>query len=84
MAYGVAIEVFYWPCPLTYLEQYLRLRAGRGIYEEPFIAHYVNQFVYVDLPQWSLIVAALAVLSANALLYTRWSASRAAQMATSR
>ena len=71
MAYGVAIEVFYWPCPLTYVEQYLRRRAGRGIYEEPFIAHYLNQLIYVDLPQWTLIVAAVVVLAINAALYAR-------------
>ena len=26
MAYGVLIEVFYWYCPLTYVEQYLRAK----------------------------------------------------------
>ncbi|MBI3934829.1 MAG: DUF2784 domain-containing protein [Acidobacteria bacterium] len=69
MAYGVLIEVFYWYCPLTYLEQYLRRLAGRGIYEEAFIAHYLNKIIYVNVPQWSLILAALVVLGANLGLY---------------
>ena len=75
MTYGVMIEVFYWYCPLTYVEQTLRKRAGRGFYEEPFIAHYLNQIIYLDLPQWSLILAAMIVLGVNATLYTCWSRS---------
>jgi hypothetical protein len=72
MAYGVLIEVFYWYCPLTYVEQYLRARAGKGSYSEPFIAHYLNKVVYLDVPQWSLIAAAGMVLLINTGLYLRW------------
>jgi hypothetical protein len=69
MAYGVAIEVFYWYCPLTYLEQYLRRRAGRGFYDEPFIAHYINKIIYLDVCQGLLIFVATAVLIVNCLIY---------------
>lgn len=69
MMYGVLIEIFYWPCPLTYLEQYLRSQAGRGRFDEPFIAHYLNQLVYLEAPQWTMIPAALAVLGTNCGLY---------------
>ncbi len=71
MVYGVLIEVFYWYCPLTDLEQYLRERAGTGSYREPFIAHYINKFIYLDVPQWTLIVAAVVVLGVNAAIYLR-------------
>jgi hypothetical protein len=69
MSYGVLIEIFYWACPLTYVEQYLRRRAGRGIYEEPFIAHYLNKIIYLEINQWILILAAIAVLGINSGLY---------------
>ena len=72
MAYGVLVEVFYWYCPLTYLEQFLRKRAGRGFYEEPFIAHYLNQIIYLEVPQRSLIAAAVIVLTGNLGLYAYW------------
>ena len=73
MVYGVLIEVFYWYCPLTYLEQYLRRLAGRGIYEEPFIAHYLNKIIYIDIPQAALILAAVVILGANSGFYVyRW------------
>ena len=73
MAYGVLIEIFDWYCPLTYVEQYLRTKAGRGIYHDPFIAHYLNRFIYLDTPQWSLILAASIVLIVNLGLYFYWS-----------
>ena len=73
MVYGVMIEVFYWYCPLTVLEQYLRRKAGRGEYDDAFIAHYLNRVIYLDAPQWALILAAVLVLSVNAGLYLhRW------------
>ena len=72
MVYGVLIEVFYWPCPLTFLEQDLREKAGRGAYAEPFIAHYLNRLIYLDVPQWSLILAAVVVLGGNLSLYFWW------------
>ena len=72
MAYGVMIEVFYWYCPLTVLEQYLRNKAGRGEYQEAFIAHYLNRVIYLDVPQWTLILAAAAVAATNAGLYFYW------------
>ena len=72
MVYGVFIEIFYWYCPLTYVEQYLRERAGRGSYREPFIAHYLNAIIYLDVPQWTLILVAGAVLAINCGLYVWW------------
>lgn len=72
MAYGVMIEVFYWYCPLTVLEQYLRAKAGRGQYEDAFIAHYLNRVIYLDAPQWTLILAAAVVAASNAGMYLYW------------
>ena len=72
MGYGVLIEIFYWYCPLTVLEQYLRERAGRGTYAEPFIAHYLNKIIYLDIPQGLLIGAAVLVLGVNVSMYILW------------
>ncbi len=72
MGYGVLIEVFYWYCPLTYVEQYLRHKAGRGTYQEAFIQHYLNKVIYLDAPQWSLILAAVLVLAVNIGFYVFW------------
>jgi hypothetical protein len=84
MAYGVLVEVFCWYCPLTYLEQYLRRRAGRGSFSEPFIAHYLNKIIYLDVPQWSLILAACAVIAVNAAIYLRFPARNPRKATTQR
>jgi hypothetical protein len=77
MIYGVLTEIFYWYCPLTYVEQYLRKRAGTGAYEDPFIAHYLNKIIYIDASQGILIGAALVVLAANGLIYIQaWRKTR--------
>lgn len=72
MIYGVLVEVFYWECPLTYLEGYFLRLAGRRVYEEPFIEHYLNRLIYLNVPEWSLIVVASVVLATNAALYIYW------------
>ena len=76
MTYGVLIEVFYWYCPLTYVEQYLRRASDGESYEEPFIIHYLNEIIYLEVPQWSLILAAVLVLGTNVTLYGYWSYRR--------
>lgn len=45
-AYGTAIEVFGWVCPLTPLEQRFRRRAGQAGYEGGFIEHYLEGVLY--------------------------------------
>jgi hypothetical protein len=74
LSYGLLVEVFNWYCPLTLLEQHLRSRLGRGAYERSFIAHYLDQLIYWDVPQWVLITGAAVVAALNAGFY--WRAAR--------
>lgn len=64
-AWGVAVEVFGWICPLTPLENRLRRAAGEAGYEGGFVEHYVLPTLYPDgltrEVQWTLAVAVLAV-----------------------
>jgi hypothetical protein len=62
MAYGVAIELGGWICPLTYLEKHLLDQAGVGGYEGDFITHVIRVLIYPGVPQWVLIVGAFVVL----------------------
>ena len=47
-AWGVAIEFFGWICPLTPLENELRLRAGRASYDGDFIGRYLLPVIYPE------------------------------------
>lgn len=69
-AWGIAIELGQWVCPLTPLENRLRRLAGEAGYEGGFVAHYVLPVLYPDglTPRVSLVLAAL-VLGVNAVVY---------------
>lgn len=60
LAYGAAIEIIGWTCPLTPLEQRLRRAAGQVGYEGGFIEHYVGGVVYPA--DWQSIHVWLGVL----------------------
>lgn len=67
--YGTAIEFFGWICPLTPLEQGLRVTAGEGGYSGGFIEHYVGGLLYPG--NWSEInvYVGIGVMLLNVALY---------------
>jgi hypothetical protein len=42
-------------CPLTTLEMSLRERAGDATYQNTFIAHWLQQWLYYDAPPWVFV-----------------------------
>jgi hypothetical protein len=69
--YGVIIEAGPWPCPLTLLENWFEVQAGRTPYRGPFLLHYLDAIVYPRVPPQLLTAAAVAVLAVNAAIYWR-------------
>lgn len=61
VVYGAFIMVSDWPCPLTYVENYFKRRAGLQPYSESFLIHYLEALVYPDTNQTLLSVSAVAV-----------------------
>ena len=64
LAWAAAIETFGWICPLTHLENALRLRGGEAGYEGGFVDRYLMPVLYPEaLPvlRWPLVVALLAI-----------------------
>jgi hypothetical protein len=43
-------------CPLTHLEMYLRERADAVRYSGSFIAHWLDQLLYIDAPEWVFVL----------------------------
>jgi hypothetical protein len=72
VAWGIAIEATGAACPLTGLENHLRMLAGAGGYAGGFVDHYLVALIYpsgLTRPmQWGL---AAAVLALNVVLYAR-------------
>ena len=45
-AWAASLEFFHWRCPLTPVEQWLRLAAGETGYSGGFIPHYLMPLIY--------------------------------------
>ncbi len=55
-------------CPLTTLENWLRVHANEPVYEASFVEHWVTRLIFYDAPLWVFTVAytlfGLAVIAA--------------------
>lgn len=76
LAFAVAIQVFGWYCPLTYLEAWLRQMHDPALaYPGSFIAHYAEELVYIEISRKGIFAVTVVLVCLNALLYA-WSAIR--------
>jgi hypothetical protein len=69
LIWGVFTEVLPWPCPLTLAENWLEQRAGIEPYQGGFLLHYLDKFVYPDLPASVLTSAGVIVCLLNLAFY---------------
>lgn len=68
--WGFWVEATDGPCPLTYLENWLRIRGGDPGYGEGFVEHYLLATIYpAGLTRGTQYVLAAFVLLINACLY---------------
>jgi len=70
VAWGVWIELSGGICPLTPLEQRLRLRAGEAGFSGGFIEHYLGALIYpAGLTRSTQVLMAAIVLAINLIAY---------------
>jgi len=75
--WGGLIEIGGWVCPLTYLENDLRIKSVAGEYQRTFVEQYIIPLIYPDLlfpggfPRSGFIAIGIAVLFLNAVIYWR-------------
>jgi hypothetical protein len=68
--WGIAIEFGGWICPLTPLENSLRMRAGQSSYRGDFVARYLLPLIYPEgLTREAQLAIGLAVLAGNGAIY---------------
>jgi hypothetical protein len=78
-AWGAAIEFGGWICPLTYLENHLRLLGGGAAYRGGFVDRYILHILYPQgLTRGTQIVLGIVVLAINGYVYSRLAARRRA------
>ena len=56
-------------CPLTTLEQWLRERAGQATYSGSFVANWVHDILFFDLPPWCFTLIYTAFCGLVALTF---------------
>ena len=70
LVFATLLEIFKWYCPLTHLEVWLRDRQKPGLgYGGPFIAHYLEKLIYIQLPHWTIMVLTLLLIVLNGWVY---------------
>ena len=69
-AWGAFVELTGRICPLTYAENYLRIKAGQSGYTESFIEHYLLAIIYPEgLTREVQFVLAAVVVVINVAIY---------------
>ena len=68
--WGALIEFAGWICPLTPLENWLRMRAGEAAYAGGFVDHYILPVLYpAGLTRNTQLVLGALVVIINAVVY---------------
>jgi len=68
--WGALVEFGGWICPLTPLENWLRLQGNATAYSGGFIEHYITAILYpTGLTREIQIILGLAILVVNASIY---------------
>lgn len=69
VVWGIVIEFFWWACPLTTLENSLRVAAGETGYETGFIDYYATAVLYASLSPWMRLTLGIALIGFNLIVY---------------
>lgn len=69
-AWGAFVEIFNKVCPLTFLENYFLMKAGRSGYTESFVGHYLMPLIYPEhLTREIQYLLASVVVLLNLVIY---------------
>ena len=84
-AWGIFVGLSGRVCPLTPLENSLRIRAGQSGYSDSFVEHYILDAVYppglTPQVQWALAAAVVVVnLAIYGWLLQRWHRQRSSRL----
>jgi Protein of Unknown function (DUF2784) len=70
VVWGAVVEFTGWICPLTPLENWLRVQGGKTSYEDDFTTYYLLPILYpVDLTREVQVLLGTVVIAVNAGMY---------------
>lgn len=69
LVWGILVEFLQLPCPLTFLENYLRQLGGDAGYDGGFIEHYVLMILYWDISTSVQMLLGVCLVAVNLVVY---------------
>lgn len=73
LAWGATVIAMGWICPLTPLENTLRLMAGHEAYQSGFLEHYLMRLIYPQgLTREIQVLLAILLVAGNLAVYAVW------------
>jgi len=70
VAWGIIVEIFQLPCPLTGLEKFFKEYGGEAVYAGGFIEHYISAILYPSITIHFQMFLGLLLIVFNLLIYT--------------
>jgi hypothetical protein len=70
LVWGVLVQCFFFVCPLTALENWLRRLGGEAGYAGGFIEHYILLLLYPRISYWFQAMLGLALIIINLAVYS--------------
>jgi hypothetical protein len=69
LVWAILVEVLPWPCPLTFLENWLESQADVQPYQGGFLLHYLDALVYPNVSPLLLTVVSVVICVFNLAVY---------------
>jgi hypothetical protein len=70
LSFAIISEMFGWICPITHLEVWLRSKHDPALtYTGSFIAHYVEELIYIDVSSTVVFVCTVILVVFNLWMY---------------
>src|SRR5690349_16661407 len=70
LVWGILVQCFFFICPLTALENWLRRLGGEAGYEGGFIEHYILMLLYPRISYWFQAMLGLVLVMINLVVYS--------------
>ena len=70
LVWGILVQCFFFVCPLTALENWLRRLGGEAGYAGGFIEHYILMLLYPRISYWLQAMLGLALIGINLIVYS--------------
>lgn len=67
--WGILVQCFFWTCPLTPLENWLRQLGGQSGYAGGFLDHYISSVLYANVTRQFQAALGLLLIGLNVLIY---------------